>query len=47
MGTRVSLKFGAMLYWLLRSMAGLQAITQEVMQQIAEMLPAEQRGIYG
>jgi len=26
--------------------AGLQAITQEVMQHIAEMLPVEQRGIY-
>lgn len=26
--------------------AGLQKITREVMQQIAEMLPAEQRGIY-
>ncbi|MFL5701270.1 MAG: lysophospholipid acyltransferase family protein, partial [Ktedonobacteraceae bacterium] len=26
--------------------AGLQAITQEVMTQIAEMLPAEQRGVY-
>ena len=26
--------------------AGLQAITQEIMQQIAQMLPAEQRGVY-
>jgi len=26
--------------------AGLQAITQEVMQHIAEMLPVEQRGVY-